>query len=70
MVSPSGATGTVTFLDGSTSLGTGTLSGGIASLSTSSLSLGTHFIRAQYSGDSSYAGSTSTVLTQTVQRKK
>jgi hypothetical protein len=66
VVSPSAATGTITFMDGSTSLGTGTLSGGIASLSTSSLALGSHSITAVYGGDSNYVGSTSPVLTQSV----
>jgi hypothetical protein len=67
----SGPTGTVTFLDGSTSLGTGTLVAGIssssfASFSTNSLSIGTHTITAQYGGDSNFAGSTSSPLTQNV----
>ncbi len=41
-VSPSAATGTVTFFDGATSLGTGTLSSGTASLGVSTLTAGTH----------------------------
>ena len=59
-------TGTVTFLDGTTTLGTGTLSNGIATFSTNSLSVGTHSITGQYSGDSSFESSTSSVLTQIV----
>jgi hypothetical protein len=60
-------TGTVTFRDGATTLGTATLSGGKASFSTATLSAGvTHSITAVYSGDSSFATSTSAVLTQTV----
>ena len=64
--SPAAATGTVQFFDGASSLGTATLSGGTASLSTSALSVGGHSITAAYNGDSTYAASTSSVLTQTV----
>ena len=54
------ATGTVTFLDGTTTLGTGTLNaGGVASLTTSALTFGTHPISAVYAGDGNFAGSTS-----------
>jgi hypothetical protein len=66
IVSPSAATGTVTFMDGSTSLGTGTLSGGVASFTTSSLAVGSHSITAVYGGDNNYVGSTSPVLTQSI----
>src|SRR6185503_15236919 len=65
-VSPSGATGTVTFLDGATTLATGTLSAGAATFSTSSLSAGTHSITARYNGDNSYNGSVSGVVSETV----
>jgi pectate lyase len=65
-VTPSTATGTVTFKDGSTTLGTGTLSGGTATLSTSSLSVSSHSITAVYGGDTNYATSTTSTLTQTV----
>jgi len=65
-VSPSAATGTVQFFDGATSLGTVPLGGGKATLSTSALSVGPHSITARYSGDTNYTGSTSSVLTQTV----
>jgi len=65
-VSGSGATGTVTFKDGSTTFGTGTLSGGKASFSTTALATGTHSIKAVYGGDSSFASSTSAVLNQIV----
>ncbi|MGC2210438.1 MAG: Ig-like domain repeat protein [Candidatus Korobacteraceae bacterium] len=58
-VSPSSATGTVTFYDGSTSLGTGTLSSGTAALSVSTLTVATHNITAAYGGNSSYSASTS-----------
>jgi hypothetical protein len=61
-------TGTVTFMDGSITLWTGTLSGGVASFSTSSLSVGNHHITAVYSGDSTYAGSTSTPVVENVKQ--
>jgi hypothetical protein len=67
-VSPSAATGTVTFKDGSTTLGTGTLSSGKATYTTSSLAAGSHSITASYGGNSSYNGSTSSALTQTVNK--
>ena len=60
-------TGTVTFTDGSSTLGTGTLNGsGQATYNTSSLSTGSHSITAVYGGDTNFAGSTSSALTQTV----
>jgi len=59
-------TGTVTFYDGATSLGSGTLSSGTAMLGTASLSAGSHSITAVYSGDGTFMGATSPVLTQTV----
>ncbi|MEI6567921.1 MAG: Ig-like domain-containing protein, partial [Verrucomicrobiota bacterium] len=66
-VSPGAATGTVTFKDGTSTLGTGTLSGGVATFATSSLALGSHTITAEYAGDSGYLGSTnSPALAQTV----
>lgn len=59
-------TGTVAFLDGSASLGTGTVSSGKATFTTTSLASGTHSITAQYQGDTNFATSTSSALTQTV----
>jgi len=67
-VTPSAATGTVTFNDGSTTLGTGTLSGGKATFSTSTLTAGSHSITAAYGGATSYNTSTSSTLTQTVNK--
>ena len=53
-------TGTVTFMDGSTTLGTGTLNGsGVATFSTSGLSVGSHSITAVYGGDTDFTTSTS-----------
>jgi hypothetical protein len=68
-LSPSAATGSVTFYDGSTSMGTGTLSSGTASYSTSSLSIGSHSITAVYGGNSTYGSSTSNVVNQKVKSK-
>jgi len=65
-VTPSAATGTVTFYDGSTALGTATLSSGIATYTTSALPTGSNSITAVYGGSSTYSGSTSAVLTQSV----
>lgn len=59
-------TGSVTFFDGSTSLGSANLSGGVATLSSSTLAVGTHSITAQYSGDSNFHSSTSSVLSEVV----
>ena len=59
----------VEFLDGATILGAGTLDGsGYASFTTSSLTGGTHSITAVYAGDTTYAGSTSDVFHQVVDR--
>jgi hypothetical protein len=66
-VTPAGGTGTVTFMDGGTTLGTGPLSGGTATLSTSALTAGSHSLSAVYAGDANYQGATSPVLTQVVQ---
>jgi len=59
-------TGTVQFMDGSSSLGTATLSGGVASVQTATLSVGTHSITAIYSGDTNNTASTSAAIVQTV----
>lgn len=63
VVSPGSGTptGTVTFKDGTISLGTGTLNGsGVATFKTSSLSVGIHLITAVYGGDSNFSGSSDT----------
>ena len=64
----SGATGTVIFDDGTTSLGTGTISSGVATLATSSLAAGTHSITAQYGGDTNYTAASSTPVSQVVNK--
>ena len=59
--------GTMSFYDGATLLGTVAVnSGGIATLTTSSLPLGANTITAIYSGNATFAGSTSSTLTETV----
>src|SRR5205807_1330478 len=61
--------GTVTFKDGANALGTGVLNGsGQATFSTASLSVSTHSITAVYGGDTSFAGSTSSALSQVVNK--
>jgi hypothetical protein len=71
-VSPTAAglpvpTGTVTFRDGTTALATVDLdAAGNASFTTSTLEVGDHPITATYSGDSTFAVSTSQVLTQVI----
>lgn len=59
-------TGSVTFYDGSTSLGTATLSSGSGSLTESDLAVGTHTVYALYAGDTNYVESTSAEKTITV----
>jgi len=68
-VSPSAATGSVSFYDGSTLLGAGTLTAGSASFTTSSLAKGTHSIKAVYGGNTNVNGASSAVLSQTVKQK-
>jgi hypothetical protein len=58
--------GSVTFKNGSTVLGTRTLSGGKATLATSALAVGSHSMTVVYGGDVHFNGSTSPILTQTV----
>jgi hypothetical protein len=50
---------TVTFLNGTTSLGTGSLSSGVATLNTTTLPVGTASITASYAGDSNFAAAAS-----------
>jgi Bacterial Ig-like domain (group 3)/PKD domain len=62
-------TGTVSFLDGTRTIGLQTLNGGnTAVLTTSTLAFGSHSITAVYSGTQSITGSTSPVLTQVVNK--
>jgi hypothetical protein len=60
-------TGTVTFLDFTTTLGTGTLNAsGQATFTTSALALGTHAISANYAGDNNFLASASATLAETI----
>jgi hypothetical protein len=64
--SGSGPTGSIIFLNGVTTLGTVPLTNGTAQLAVSSLATGSQSITARYSGDSNFAGSTSTALVEAV----
>ncbi|RNL65217.1 hypothetical protein EFK50_04435 [Nocardioides marmoriginsengisoli] len=59
-------TGTVTFKEGSTVLGTAPVTTGQASLAVPGLSSGTHAVKAVYSGDVSFAASTSAAYDQVI----
>ncbi|HYC58625.1 MAG TPA: N,N-dimethylformamidase beta subunit family domain-containing protein [Thermoanaerobaculia bacterium] len=59
-------TGNVTFSDGASVIGTATLTSGTASLTRSNLAPGSHAITARYDGDTNYAGSISSTLTQII----
>lgn len=66
-VIPATATGSVTFKDGTTTLGTVPLqSNGQATFYTAALAGGPHSITVSYSGDTTYLTSTSVTVTQTV----
>ena len=67
-VVPGGATGTITFLDGSSILGTGALTSGQTALTTSTLNVGSHTITVSYGGDSNNGSATSAPLTQVVNK--
>jgi 6-phosphogluconolactonase (cycloisomerase 2 family) len=58
--------GTVSFYDGTSLLGTGTISNSNANYTSSLLATGLHSITAKYDGNSNYATSTSSTLTQVV----
>lgn len=65
-VSPAVATGTVTFYNGSTSMGSAAVSAGTAVLTTQFAAGGTDTVHAVYSGDYNYLSSTSNSLTMNV----
>ncbi len=56
---PAGATGTVTFYDGTTVIGTGTVVNGAATLTVTNLAVGSHSITAVYGGDANHTAVTS-----------
>jgi hypothetical protein len=62
---PAAGTSTVTFSDGTTTLGTSPVSGELATITTSFSTAGSHTITAAYSGDANNAASSGTVM-QTV----
>ncbi|WP_263359537.1 beta strand repeat-containing protein, partial [Acidicapsa ligni] len=62
----SGPIGTITFYDGTTSIGTGPISGTTATFSTSTLAPGAHSITAGWNGNTNYSAVTSSSVTQTV----
>jgi phospholipase C len=57
---------TITFSQGTTTIGTGTLSHGVATLSYSALAVGTKSVKAVYPGDANFATSTSKSLSQVI----
>ncbi len=59
-------TGTVTFKNGTTTLGSAALNGGVATFSKSTLPTGSYSITATYKGDSASLTSTSVAVTQVV----
>ena len=71
-VSPAAATGTVAFEVGSVAIAGCTaqpVSSGTATCTVAHLAAGAYWVKATYSGDSSYLGSSSPGLTQTVNKK-
>jgi large repetitive protein len=68
-VTPSAATGSVTFYGGTTVLGTSLLSSGVASLSTILLPAGSGTLKAYYGGDSGHGRGASNLVAQTVNAK-
>jgi hypothetical protein len=65
-VTPVSATGTVSFKDGSSTIGSATLASGNGTLSVSTLSVGTHSLTAAYSGDSADSAASSNTVTVTI----
>ena len=59
-------TGTVTFYNGTTALGTASLSNSSATLSVTTLPIGTDSLTASYAGTSTFAASTSSVVSVTI----
>jgi hypothetical protein len=60
-------TGTMTFYDGSVSIGSANLAGGAATFTTTALTMGPHSITAVYSGDANYGPGTSNAVAETVE---
>jgi hypothetical protein len=67
-VAPAAATGSVQFMDSANLMGTSPVNGGIATLSVSDRAAATHSFTAVYSGDANFNGSTSSAVSQTVNK--
>lgn len=65
-VTPVTATGTISFMDGSATLGTANLNSGSAVYATAGLAVGSHTITAMYSGDANNTASTSSASMVTI----
>lgn len=65
-VSPTAATGTVSFLNNGAQIGSATLSSGTATYTATFATAGTESLTASYGGDSTYASSTSSAVSLTV----
>jgi hypothetical protein len=65
-VSGTFVTGTVTFFDGSSSLGAANVANYAAQISVANFGLGSHSITATYAGDRNFTGSTSAALAEVV----
>ncbi len=65
-VTPSDATGSLTFKDGSTIIDSATLGHGSGSITVSSFAVGSHALTAVYSGNTAYLTSTSDIVFQVV----
>jgi hypothetical protein len=61
-------TGTITFYEGTTSLGVATISSGHATLTTKFAGQGTHVIVPTYSGDANFVGNTQATVVQNVNK--
>jgi autotransporter-associated beta strand protein len=59
-------TGTITFMNGSTTLGSAALANGVATLTTAALPIGSDGVSATYSGDTNFAAGPGATLTQQV----
>jgi hypothetical protein len=66
IVTPAGATGSVTFRDGPDSIGTAGVTGGAATITTSSFAVGNHSLSARYGGNGALEPSLSPVAVHTV----
>jgi hypothetical protein len=59
-------TGTIRFMDGTTTIGSSTLSGGVATFTTAALAAGSHSLSAVYVGNSNFTGSNAPAVTEAV----